>query len=92
MARQKRNSQQSVDMREVLFNKRYDLLDEVLKHERSLIGDTLAKVGGKVTHAAELLGVDYRYLAFTIETRHPDLLKKRTPIRRRPRRKKARRS
>jgi tetratricopeptide (TPR) repeat protein len=84
-ARQKRNSRQSVDMREVLFNKRYDLLDEVLKHERSLIGDTLAKVGGKVTHAAELLGVDYRYLTFTIETRHPDLLKKRTPIRRRPR-------
>lgn len=88
MARQKRNSQQSVDMREVLFNKRYDLPDAVLKYERSLISDTLAKVGGKVTHAAELLGVDYRYLAFTIETRHPDLLKKRTPIRRR--RKKAR--
>lgn len=36
VARQKRNSQQSVDMREVLFNKRYDLLDEVLKHERAL--------------------------------------------------------
>lgn len=84
-ARQQRKSQRSVDVREVLFNKRYDLLDAVLKYERSLISDTLAKVGGKVTHAAELLGVDYRYLAFTIETRHPDLLKKRTPVRRRPR-------
>jgi tetratricopeptide (TPR) repeat protein len=87
-ARQQRKSQQSVDVCEVLFNKRCDLLDAVLKYERSLISETLAKVGGKVTHAAELLGVDYRYLAFTIETRHPDLLKKRTPIRRRPRQKK----
>lgn len=76
---------QPVDARNVLFNKRHDLQDEVLKFERGLISETLAKVDGKVTHAARLLGVDYRYLSYVIETRHSDLLKKRTPVRRRQR-------
>jgi tetratricopeptide (TPR) repeat protein len=70
---------------EVLFNKRLDLEAEVLKFERGLISQTLAKVNGKVTHAAELLGLGYQKLAYIIETKHPDLLKKRTPVRRRPR-------
>lgn len=70
---------------EVLFNKRLDLEAEVLKFEHGLISQTLAKVNGKVTHAAKLLGIDYQKLAYIIETKHPDLLKKRTPVRRRPR-------
>jgi DNA-binding NtrC family response regulator len=92
VTRQPQSKSQPLDIREVLFNKRYDFHDEVLKFERSLISETLAKVGGKVTHAAKLLGIPDQYLAFIIETKHPDLLKKRTPIRRRPRRKKVRQS
>ena len=86
----KRRSKPAIaEIREVLFNKRYDLEDEVLKFERGLISQTLARVNGKVTHAAELLGVGYQKLAYIIETKHPDLLKKRTPVRRRPRKRKA---
>lgn len=48
---------------EVLFNKRLDLAEEVLKFERGLISQALVKVNGKVTHAAELLGVGYQTLA-----------------------------
>lgn len=85
IAAQRQRKSQPVDARNVLFNKRHDLQDEVLKFERGLISETLAKVDGKVTHAARLLGVDYRYLSYVIETRHSDLLKKRTPVRRRQR-------
>ena len=73
------------DVREVLFNKRYDLRAELVKRERDLIREALTKVNGKITYAAELLGIRYQTLAFLIETKHPDLLKKRTPVRRRPR-------
>jgi tetratricopeptide (TPR) repeat protein len=76
------------DMHDVLFNKRYNLEAEVLKFERGLISQALAKVNGKVTHAAELLGLGYQKLAYIIETKHPELLKNRTPVRRRPRKKK----
>lgn len=75
------------DVGEVLFNKRLDLAEEVLKFERGLISQALVKVNGKVTHAAKLLGVGYQTLAHMIEKKHPDLLKKRTPVRRRPRKK-----
>jgi len=61
------------------------LEEEVLKFERGRISEALAKVNGKVTHAAKLLGLNYQKLAYIIETKHPDLLKKRTPVRRRPR-------
>ena len=80
-----RGKAKTSDVSEVLFNKRLYLPDEVLKFERRLISETLAKVNGRVTHAAELLGVGYQRLAYIIETRHPDLLKKRSPVRRRPR-------
>jgi tetratricopeptide (TPR) repeat protein len=73
---------------EVLFNKRLDLVDEVLKFERGLISQALVRVNGKVTHAAKLLGVGYQTLAHMIERKHPDLLKTRTPVRRRPRKQK----
>ena len=84
LAVQRQHKPQGVDVREVLFNKRYNLRAELLKRERDLIREALAKVNGKVTYAAELLGIRYQTPAFLIETRHPDLLKKRTPVRRRP--------
>ena len=59
--------------------------DEVLKFERGLIRAALAEVNGSVTYAASLLGISYQRLARIIETRHKDLLKERTPVRRRPR-------
>ena len=85
IAAQRQSKPQPVDAREVLFNKRHNLEKEVLKFERGLISQALAKVNGKVTHAAQILGVGYQKLAYIIETRHPDLLKYRTPVRRRPR-------
>lgn len=78
----------AVDVYEVLFNKRYDLDAEVKRYEHDLIKETLAKVGGKVSHAAELLNVNHQSLALTIETKHPDLLNERTPVVRKPRRRK----
>ena len=75
---------------QILFNKRLDLAEEVLKFERGLISQALIKVNGKVTHAAKLLGVGYQTLAHMIETKHPDLIKKRTPVCRRPRKKRGR--
>jgi DNA-binding NtrC family response regulator len=73
------------DVRQILFNKRYDLEAELRKYEHDLISETLAKVAGKVSHAAELLGVNHQSLASIIETKHPDLLKMRTRVIRRPR-------
>jgi tetratricopeptide (TPR) repeat protein len=84
----RRSKRNMAEVREALFNKRHDLEAEVLKFERGLISQALAKVNGKVTHAAELLGLGYQKLAYIIETKHPDLLKKRTPVRRRPRKRK----
>jgi tetratricopeptide (TPR) repeat protein len=73
------------DVSELLFNNRRDLEDEVLKYERELIRQTLAKVHGRVTDAAELLNMGYQRLAHRIETKHPELLRQRTPVHRRPR-------
>ena len=70
---------------DVLFNKRCHLGEEVLKFERGLIKDTLAKVNGSVTQAAKLLGISYQGLAYLIESRHKELLKERSPVRRRSR-------
>ncbi|MEK6278717.1 MAG: helix-turn-helix domain-containing protein [Acidobacteriota bacterium] len=66
-----------------LLNTRCDLTKEKLKHERELIRQALAKVDGRLTRAASLLGMTYQGLAYIIEKRHPDLLKERSPIRRR---------
>jgi len=55
------------------------------KHERLVIQRALAEVDGHVTYAASLLDMGYQSLAYIIERRHTDLLKKRTPIKRRPR-------
>jgi molybdenum-dependent DNA-binding transcriptional regulator ModE len=48
-----------------------------------MIRKALVEVNGSVTHAASLLGMSYQGLAYLIESRHPDLLKERTPVRRR---------
>ena len=69
----------------LLFNRPIHLLDETLRFERDLISDALAKANRRVTHAAKLLGIRYQTLASIIESRHPDLLKERTPVYRRPR-------
>jgi hypothetical protein len=87
LAAQRQSESESVVASEVLFNKRYDLRVEVLRFEHDLISRTLASVNGKVTYAAKLLGLSYQTLAHMIERKHPDLLKKRTPVRRRPRKK-----
>jgi tetratricopeptide (TPR) repeat protein len=69
---------------DVLFNQSYDLRAEVSKFEHDLIARTLARVNGKVSHAAKLLNIGYQTLAHMIEHKYPDLLTHRTPIRRRP--------
>jgi tetratricopeptide (TPR) repeat protein len=69
---------------DVLFKGLY-FPDEVLRFERGLIRVALAEVNGSVTHAAALLGISHQRLARIIEKRHPELLKERTPVRRRPR-------
>lgn len=69
---------------EALFNRGCRLPDEILKFEHGLIKNTLAQVNGSVTHAAKLLGVSHQRLAYTIDARHKDLLKERTPVRHRP--------
>jgi tetratricopeptide (TPR) repeat protein len=71
---------------EVLLNKPCDLQQEVWKFEGSLIREALAKASGSLTRAAALLSMSYQALAYILESRHKDLLKERSPIRRRSRR------
>ena len=73
------------DTKGVLFSAPVDLTDEVLKFERGLISEALAKVNGRVSYAAKLLGIGYQGLAYIIEARHQELLTQRTPVYRRPR-------
>ncbi len=73
---------------EILLTEPGGLRAQLEKHEGVVIKRALAQVGGRVTHAASLLEMRYQSLAYIIENRHPDLLRKRTPIRRRPGRKK----
>lgn len=77
-------SEKRLEGADVLFKGLY-FPDEVLKFERGLIRAALAEVNGSVTHAAKLLGIGYTRLGRIIEKRHPELLKERTPVHRRPR-------
>jgi len=70
---------------EILLTEPGGLRAQLEKHERVVIKRALDEVDGRVTHAATLLDINYQSLAYIIETRHPDLLRKRTPIRRRQR-------
>lgn len=78
------SEQHGEDSTEILFDTQ-DLPQAILKYERGLIRQALAKSNGSVTRAAHLLGISYQGLAYTIEARHKDLLRERTPIRRRAR-------
>lgn len=70
---------------EILLTEPGGLRAQLEKHEGVVIKRALAEADGRVTHAASLLEMRYQSLAYIIERRHPDLLKKRTPIRRRQR-------
>lgn len=70
---------------EILLTKGFDFQGKILAYERSLIKQALAEANGRVTHAASLLRLSYQGLAYIIESRHPDLLKARSPVRRRSR-------
>lgn len=68
---------------EILLSKGFDLQGKILEYERSMIKQALAQANGRITHAASLLRLSYQGLAYIIESRHPDLLTARTPVRRR---------
>jgi tetratricopeptide (TPR) repeat protein len=73
------------DTIEALLNKPCDLPREVLKFEGSVIRQALAKANGSLTRAAALLSMSYQALAYILDSRHRELLKERSPIRRRSR-------
>jgi len=81
-----RGATESEDSADSLLNKPCDLQEEVLRYERTLIRQALGKVSGSVTRAAAMLGMSYQGLAYIIQSRHKELLKERSPIRRRSRR------
>lgn len=68
---------------EVLLSKPSDLTQGRLDAEREMIRSALAQANGSVTHAARLLSLSYQGLAYIIQSRHKDLLKQRSPVRRR---------
>lgn len=68
---------------EILLSKPGFLQERVLKVEREMITQALAQANGSVTHAASSLGLSYQALAYIIAARHKDLLKERSPVRRR---------
>jgi tetratricopeptide (TPR) repeat protein len=68
-----------------LLNRQFDLHQEVLKFEETFIRHVLAKVNGRLTRAAALMGMSYQGLAYVIQSRHPELLNERSPVRRRSR-------
>jgi DNA-binding NtrC family response regulator len=73
------------DAIETLLNKPCVLQTEVLKFEGQVIRQALAKANGSLTRTAALLSMSYQALAYILESRHKELLKERTPIRRRSR-------
>lgn len=68
---------------EIILSKPGFLQDRVLNLEREMITQALAQANGSVTHAASSLGLSYQALAYIIAARHKDLLKERSPVRRR---------
>jgi hypothetical protein len=76
---------------DLLLTKPLDLDQRLLECEHETIKQALAQSDGSVVRAAPLIGRTYQGLAHMIESKHPDLLKKRTPVRRRPPRKRVKR-
>jgi DNA-binding NtrC family response regulator len=56
-----------------------------LSREREIIKLALEQSKGRISRAARSLGVSWQWLGYVLRTRHKDLLKYRTPPRRRPR-------
>lgn len=73
------------DATEILLTKGFDLQKKLLDTEREMIKKALAQTGGRITPAARLLGLSYQGLAYVIDSRHKDLLKVRSPKKRRKR-------
>lgn len=61
------------------------LNEEIHSLEHDLIKRSLEVNEGSITRAARNLGISYQELHYMLNTRHRELLKKRTPVRRRPR-------
>jgi tetratricopeptide (TPR) repeat protein len=59
--------------------------EEVFLLEHELIKQALEDAHGRVTFAARSLGMSYQRLTHKLKTEHKDLLKERSPVRRRPR-------
>jgi hypothetical protein len=70
---------------DLLLTKPYDIDQRLLEHEHDLIKQALIQSDGKVSQAARLVGKSYQGLAKMIQTKHPDLIPLRTPVRRRSR-------
>jgi tetratricopeptide (TPR) repeat protein len=70
---------------EILLTRPADLEQRLLQVEGEMIRQALAQTNGSVTHAASWLGMSYQAISYIIETRHKDLLKVRSPVRRRTR-------
>ncbi|MDQ1728827.1 MAG: hypothetical protein QOD33_952 [Pyrinomonadaceae bacterium] len=77
------------DATETILNTTRDLQQEMLKHEGMLIKEALTKADGSLTRAASLLTLSYQALAYILEGRQKNLLKERSPIRRRSGKKQA---
>jgi tetratricopeptide (TPR) repeat protein len=75
------------DANEILLTDPGDYHAGMLKYEHTMIRQALAQANGKVTRAARLLGLTYQGLSYMLQTRHKDLLKERSPIHRRSRKK-----
>lgn len=63
------------------------LADTKQSLERDALRHALESANGSVTRAARSLGISFQALTYMLETRHKDLLKYRTPVRPRKRRK-----
>jgi tetratricopeptide (TPR) repeat protein len=59
------------------------LHEEIFLLEHELIKYALANADGRVTFAARTLGMSYQRLTHKLQTKHKDLLKNRSPLRRR---------
>ena len=60
-----------------------NLEEQILTFEKDLIKHALIGAQGSVTNAARALGLLYPTLTYMLRTRHKDLMKYRTPVKRR---------
>lgn len=70
--------------------KNFNLSEEVRKYEAEFIKKALLETDGRVTKAAELLGISHQHLSLLLKTRHKELASAKKPRRQRSDRKKTR--